>query len=48
MDTEPEIMIEPVSKSELLDLASWNRSRTPQEIMNFITRREAEIFATTD
>lgn len=45
---EPQVMIQPVSKSELLGLASWNRSRTPQEIMNFISRREAEIFSTTD
>ncbi len=45
METETN-MVEAVTKSELLGLASWDQSRTAEQLMNFISRREAEIFAT--
>lgn len=38
--------IEAVTKSDLLELASWNQPRTHEQLVNFITRREADIFAT--
>jgi hypothetical protein len=40
------IDIERVNKGEILSLATWNRDRSPEELLGFIARREAEIFAT--
>ena len=40
--------IELVTKSDLLDLASWNQPRTNEQLLGFIARREAEIFATDE
>jgi len=39
-------IVELVTKSELLELelASWNRPRTTEQLLGFITRREAEAF----
>jgi hypothetical protein len=45
METETS-MVESVTKSELLGLASWSQSRTTEQLMSFLSRREAEIFAT--
>lgn len=39
-------MVEAVTKSELMGLASWDKERSEADLLGFITRREAEIFAT--
>jgi hypothetical protein len=40
--------IEMVTKSDILglDMASWDRQRSTEYLLNFISRREAEIFNT--
>lgn len=38
-----EINVEPVTMSEVLELASWDRPRTDDELRGFISRREAAI-----
>ncbi len=47
---EVQSQIESVSKSDLMGLQlgseSWNQSRSTEQLLNFITRREAEIFST--
>jgi len=35
--------IEPVTMSEVLELATWERPRSSEELRNFITRRESAI-----
>ena len=35
--------IEPVTMSEVLELATWDRPRSNQELRNFISSREAII-----
>ena len=45
METETS-MVEDVTKSELLELASWNQPRTTEQLLGFIARREADIYAT--
>jgi hypothetical protein len=35
--------IEPVTLSEVLELATWDRQRSDSEIENFISRREAAV-----
>lgn len=35
--------IEPVTLSEVLELASWDRPRTNEELRDFISRRESTI-----
>jgi len=35
--------IEPVTMSEVLELATWDRPRTNQELRSFIASREAII-----
>ena len=44
MDTNSS-QIEPVSISEVLNLASWDRPRSNEELKNFISLREAVISA---
>lgn len=44
MDTNSS-QIEPVSISEVLNLASWDRPRSSEELKNFISLREAVISA---
>jgi hypothetical protein len=39
-------MVEEVTKSEIMGLMSWDKPRTAKQLMNFISRREADIFAT--
>jgi len=34
---------ETVTFDDILSLATWNRSRTNQELRGFITRRETEL-----
>lgn len=36
-------IIEPVTMSEVLSLASWDRPRTSQELRSFITQRESML-----
>jgi len=35
--------VEPVTMSEVLELASWDRPRSTQELRSFISQREAII-----
>jgi len=42
MDTTSS-QIEPVSMSEVLNLASWERPRSTEELRTFISKREAII-----
>ena len=35
--------VEPVTMSEVLELASWDRPRTTTELQSFIERREAAV-----
>jgi hypothetical protein len=42
MDTNSS-QIEPVTMSEVLELASWDRPRSNQELRNFISTREAIV-----
>lgn len=47
METETSsMMVEAVTKSELMGLASWNEARTDEQLLAFLTKREAEVFAT--
>lgn len=39
----PEGIVEPVTMSEVLELATWERPRTDEELQSFISRREAAI-----
>jgi len=41
-------MVESVNESEILGLATWDQPRTNEQILGFINRREAEIFATEE
>lgn len=45
METESSA-VEDVTKSELMNLASWDQPRTTEQLLGFIARRETEIFAT--
>jgi hypothetical protein len=36
-------IVEPVTMSEVLELATWDRPRSDEEIENFISSREAAI-----
>jgi hypothetical protein len=36
--------VEPVTMSEVLQLASWDRPRSNDELRNFISTREAIVF----
>ncbi|MDB5162106.1 MAG: hypothetical protein JWM52_614 [Candidatus Saccharibacteria bacterium] len=42
MDTQTS-SVEPVTMSEVLQLATWDRPRSTEELRNFISRREAII-----
>lgn len=35
--------VEPVTLSDVLDLASWDRPRTSEELQAFITARESAL-----
>lgn len=43
MDSTTTNSVEPVTMSEVLELASWNRSRSDDELSAFLTRREAAL-----
>ena len=47
METQSDI-IEQVTKSDILGLASWNQTRSTEQLLGFIARREAEIFNTEE
>ena len=36
--------VEPVTMSEVLEIASWDRPRSNDELRNFISTREAVVF----
>jgi len=36
-------IVERVTKSDLLELYSWDKPRTTEQLLGFIARREAEI-----
>jgi hypothetical protein len=36
-------IIEPVTISDVLELATWDRTRTNDELLGFIARREAIV-----
>jgi hypothetical protein len=40
---ETETGIELVTKSDLLELASWDKPRSIEQLRSFIARREADI-----
>lgn len=40
--------IEPVTVSDILDLATWNRPRSSEELQNFINTRTSRIFSSTE
>lgn len=41
--TDTENSIESVTMSDILQLSSWNRPRTSDELIGFIARREAAL-----
>lgn len=43
MRSEYEINIEPVTRSEVLGIDSWNRQVTDEELNNFIETRSSAI-----
>jgi hypothetical protein len=45
MEIEFENRVENVTKSEILELNTWDRERSTEQLLGFIARREAEIFA---
>jgi hypothetical protein len=38
-------LTEPVNESNILGSGSWNKTRSTEELLSFISRREAQIFA---
>lgn len=40
---QTESKVEPVTMSEVLELASWDRPRSTEELRNFISAREAAL-----
>jgi hypothetical protein len=46
MENNTNAMVEDVTKSDILGLASWEKARTTEQLLGFIARREAEIFST--
>lgn len=38
-----EVTVEPVTMSEVLELASWDRPRSSEELRSFITQRASLI-----
>ncbi len=48
METQPDIEQVVESNSLGLELASWNQPRSTEQLLGFIARREAEIFANDD
>ena len=43
MNDLQEGIIEPVTKTDLLGLNSWDRERSSDELIGFIARRESEV-----
>lgn len=43
MESLEKASIEPVTISELLSLATWDRPRTNEELRDFISKREAVV-----
>lgn len=43
MESLEKASIEPVTLSEVLSLATWDRPRSNEELRDFISRREATV-----
>lgn len=43
MEITKNVSIEPVTMSEVLGLATWDRVRTDEELRDFISRRESAL-----
>ncbi len=43
MELTQDIAVEPVSKSEILALNTWDTPRTSEQLLGFIARREAKL-----
>lgn len=43
MDIITDSIIEPVTMTEVLSLASWDRPRTSEELQGFISQRESAL-----
>ena len=43
MEITSDAIIEPVTMTEVLSLASWDRPRTADELKGFISQREASL-----
>ena len=42
-NTQEEGSVESVTMTDILNLSSWDRPRTSEELVSFITRHEAEL-----
>lgn len=47
METQ-ENTVEPVTISDILELATWNRQRTNEELRAFVTRRQTALLDNTE
>lgn len=43
MNEIDEVIVEPVTKSDILSLRTWERPRSSDELLGFIARRESAI-----
>jgi hypothetical protein len=43
MEKDMGFMEEAITKSDILELASWNQSRSDEQLRSFVARREAAI-----
>ncbi len=43
MEIISDTIIEPVTMSEVLSMATWDRQRTPDELKGFLAQREAVL-----
>lgn len=43
MDSTTQTTIEPVTMSDILEMASWNRERSDFELSAFVSRRQSAI-----
>lgn len=43
MNETEELIVEPVTKSDILSLRTWERPRSSEELLGFIARRKSVI-----
>lgn len=48
MNLEEKSEVEDVTKSDILDLATWNQERSTEQLLSFISRRESALAASDD